>query len=65
MTPRARCSIGGSAFDNASQRLDGEGKFKSTGLAKMFAGRMFVTSDWFRGCFCLKFFSCVLDFGAR
>ena len=44
----ARGSIGGSAFDIASQRLDGKKKFWSTGLAKMFAGRMFVTSDFKR-----------------
>ena len=44
-------SIGGSDSDIASIRLDGKRKFKSTGLARMFAGlvrllcRMFVTSD--------------------
>ena len=34
----------GSAFDIAALRLDGKRKFKSTRLAKMLAGRMFVTS---------------------
>ena len=45
-----RDSIGGSAFDIASQRLQGKRNFRSTGPAKMlvgrrkiFAGRMFVT----------------------
>ena len=41
----ARGSIRGSVFDIASQRLYGERKVQEyTGLGKMFAGRMFVTS---------------------